>query len=198
MFFYTVSGESKSGRGIQWNSSFGAVQCRHSEKPRFYRLKAESPGSPIRRYRAVARMQRSTANYRPTRVLHATVPSSSGPARKHTAQLEQSELKKSGVSSGFGVGFKKGDNAVTRRVFTSVGGKERKKASAAGAGRRPERNGEGLRRIGRTSCTFVQLRRRGPGAGGAEYEFTNSRPCDVYTDKVGLESILRAQYIPES
>eukprot|EP00964_Phaeocystis_antarctica_P158290 scaffold128866_cov69-Phaeocystis_antarctica.AAC.1 len=29
-----------------------------------------------------------------------------------------------------------------RRYFTSVGGKERKKASAADAGRRPERNGE--------------------------------------------------------
>ena len=54
------------------------------------------------------------------------------------------------------------------RFFTSVGAKERKKAGAAGAGRRPERSWEGLRRIRRTSCTFVQLRRRGCGA---EYEF---------------------------
>ena len=55
-----------------------------------------------------------------------------------------------------------------RRFFTSVGGKERKKAGAAGAGRRPERSGEGLRRIRRTS--LAPLSNFG-SAGGAEYEF---------------------------
>ena len=81
-----------------------------------------------------------------------------------------------------------------RRYFTSVGGKERKKAGAAGAGRRPERSWEGLRRIRRTSCTFVQLRRRG----WRRVRVHNSRPCDFYTDEVGSESMLRAQCIPVS
>ena len=38
-----------------------------------------------------------------------------------------------------------------------VGGKERKKAGAAGAGRRPERSWEGLRRIRRTSVSYTHL-----------------------------------------
>jgi len=42
----------------------------------------------------------------------------------------------------------------------SVAGKERKKTGAAGVGRRPGRNGEGLRRIWRISRTFDHLRRR--------------------------------------
>eukprot|EP00964_Phaeocystis_antarctica_P133958 scaffold98190_cov29-Phaeocystis_antarctica.AAC.1 len=46
------------------------------------------------------------------------------------------------------------------RFFTSVAGKERKKARAAGAGGRPERDGEGLRRIRRIPCTFDQARTR--------------------------------------
>ena len=45
--------------------------------------------SPTRRYRAEAGARRSTAQLqidaRPSRVLHATVSSNLGPARKHTA-----------------------------------------------------------------------------------------------------------------
>ena len=55
-----------------------------------------------------------------------------------------------------------------RRPFRSVGGKERKKTRAAGAGGRPERDGEGLRRIRRISSTFDHTLGH---ARGAEYEF---------------------------
>ena len=44
-----------------------------------------------------------------------------------------------------------------KAIFPQWWRKERKKAGAAGAGRRPERDGEGLRRIRRISCSFVQL-----------------------------------------
>ena len=51
------------------------------------------PQSQNRQSADIARKQRSTARllstgYRPTHVLHATVPSDSGPARKHTAKFE--------------------------------------------------------------------------------------------------------------
>ena len=49
---------------------------------------------------------------------------------------------------------------ASRRFFPSVGGKERKKPGGAGVGRRPGRNGEGVRRIWRISRTFDHLRRR--------------------------------------
>ena len=50
-----------------------------------------------------------------------------------------------------------------RRFFTGGAGKERKKLGAAGAGRRPGRNGEAVRRIWRISRTFDHLRRRAWG-----------------------------------
>ena len=40
--------------------------------------------------------------YGPTRVLHATVPSSSGPARKNTAKFEPAAWSWAQVTSGFG------------------------------------------------------------------------------------------------
>ena len=43
-----------------------------------------------------------SAGYRPTRVLHATVPSSSGPARKHTAKFEPTAWNWSQKTSGSG------------------------------------------------------------------------------------------------
>jgi hypothetical protein len=50
------------------------------------------PQSQNRQSADIARKQRSTARlqigYRPTHVLHATVPSGSGPARKHAAKFE--------------------------------------------------------------------------------------------------------------
>jgi hypothetical protein len=39
---------------------------------------------------------------RPTRVLHATVPSNSGPARKHTAKFELAAWSWAQMTSGFG------------------------------------------------------------------------------------------------
>jgi hypothetical protein len=54
-----------------------------------------------RRYRAVKR--RSTARLqRPTRALHATVPSGSGPARKHKAKFEPAAWSWAQMASGSG------------------------------------------------------------------------------------------------
>ena len=50
--------------------------------------------------------------------------------------------------------------AIIGRFFTGVGRKERKKPGAAGVGRRPGRNGEGVRTIRRIPRTFDHLRRR--------------------------------------
>ena len=55
----------------------------------------------------IARKRRSTARLqtdaRPnSRVLHATVPSSSGPARKHTAKFEPAAWSWAQMTSGFG------------------------------------------------------------------------------------------------
>jgi hypothetical protein len=56
--------------------------------------------SPIRRYRAEAALTRP--GYRPTRVLHATVLSGSGPARKHTAKFEPAAWSWAQMTSGSG------------------------------------------------------------------------------------------------
>ena len=52
----------------------------------------------------IARKRRSTERpgYRPTRVLHATVPSGSGPARKHTAKFEPAAWSWAQMTSGSG------------------------------------------------------------------------------------------------
>jgi len=54
----------------------------------------------------IARKRRSTARlqigYRPTRVLHATLPSGSGPARKHTAKFEPAAWSWAQMTSGSG------------------------------------------------------------------------------------------------
>jgi hypothetical protein len=55
--------------------------------------------SPIRRYRAEAAQR---PGYRPTRVLHVTVPSGSGPARKHTAKFEPAAWSWAQMTSGSG------------------------------------------------------------------------------------------------
>ena len=69
-----------------------------SETPRFYRPKARianpesgESGQPISRAEAALN---GPVTHGPTRVLYATVPSSSGPARKHTAKFEPAERVK--------------------------------------------------------------------------------------------------------
>ena len=81
--FSCPSRMSNSPRRIHWNSSLGAVPCRHSEKSRFNRSKARI-GQPRKSCGSGTKRPSS----RPTRVPHATVPSSSSPARKHTAKFE--------------------------------------------------------------------------------------------------------------
>ena len=49
-----------------------------------------------------ARKRHSTARFKPTRALHATVPSSSGPERKHTAKFEPAAWSWAQMTSGFG------------------------------------------------------------------------------------------------
>ena len=66
-------------------------------KSRFYRPKAGIANPHISRGSGAQR-----PGYRPTRVLHATVPSSSGPARKHTAKFEPAAWSWAQMTSGSG------------------------------------------------------------------------------------------------
>ena len=75
--FSRPSPESKSGGGeFTKTTGLGAVLCRHFENSRFYRPKVRIAHPQISRGSGAQR-----PGYRPTRVLHATVPSGSGPAR---------------------------------------------------------------------------------------------------------------------
>ena len=80
-----------------------------------------------------------------------------------------------------------------RRFFASGGSKERKNPGAAGAGRRPGRNGEGVRRIWRISRTFDHLRRR---AWGRKYKLIDeSKPRRTRTweaEKSSKKAVTRA------
>ena len=95
--FSCPSPESKNRRGINSNSSLGAVLCRNFEKSRFCRPKVRIANPHIARGSGTQR-----PGYRPTRALHATVPSSSGPARKHTAKFEPAAWSWAQMTSGFG------------------------------------------------------------------------------------------------
>ena len=67
------------------------------EKPRFYRPKARIANPQISRGSGAQR-----TGYRPTRVLHATAPSSSGPASTHTAKFEPAAWSRAQMTSGSG------------------------------------------------------------------------------------------------
>ena len=68
----------------------------HSEKSRFYCPKVRTSNPQISRGCGAQR-----SGYRPTRVLHATVPSGPGPARKHTAKFEPAAWSWAPMTSGF-------------------------------------------------------------------------------------------------
>ena len=95
--FSCSSPESNNQRGINSNSSLGAVLRRHFEESWFCRPKVRIANPHIARGSGTQR-----AGYRPTRALHATVPSSSGPARKHTAKFEPAAWSLARMTSGFG------------------------------------------------------------------------------------------------
>ena len=74
------------------------VLCRrHFDKSRFCRPKARIANPQISRGSGAQR-----PGYRPTRVLHAAVPSSSGPVRKHTANFEPAAWSWAQMTSGSG------------------------------------------------------------------------------------------------
>jgi hypothetical protein len=70
---------------------------RHSDKSRFYRPKVKIANPQISRGSGAQR-----PGYRSTRVLHATIPSGSGPARKHTAKFEPAAWSWAQMTSGSG------------------------------------------------------------------------------------------------
>ena len=78
-------------------TGLGAILCRHFEKSRFYRPKVRIANRQISRGSSAQR-----PGYRPTHVLHATVPSGSGPARKHTAKFEPAAWSWAQMTSGSG------------------------------------------------------------------------------------------------
>ena len=71
----------------------GAILCRHFDKSRFYRPKVRIANRQISRGSSAQR-----PGYRPTHVLHATVPSGSGPARKHTTEVSDAFFFSCGLS----------------------------------------------------------------------------------------------------
>ena len=69
----------------------------------FREIAVLTPHSQNRQPAYRARKRHSTARLRtPTRVLHATVPSSSGPVRKHTAKFEPAAWSWAQMTSGSG------------------------------------------------------------------------------------------------
>jgi hypothetical protein len=100
--FSRPSPESKSGRGIpplklHRFGSGSMSMSRHSDKSRFYRPKVKIANPQISRGSGAQR-----PGYRSTRVLHATIPSGSGPARKHTAKFEPAAWSWAQMTSGSG------------------------------------------------------------------------------------------------
>ena len=75
----------------------GAILCRHFENLRFPTPNTKM-GNPQRSRQNGARRP----GYRPTRVLHATVPSSSGPAHMLTAKFEPAARSWAQMPSGSG------------------------------------------------------------------------------------------------
>jgi hypothetical protein len=75
----------------------GAILCRHFEKSRVYRPKVRIANRQISRGSSAQR-----PGYRPTHVLHATIPSGSGPARKHTAKFDPAAWSWAQMTSGSG------------------------------------------------------------------------------------------------
>ena len=68
------------------------------KKARFYRPKVRIANPQISRGSGGAQQP----GYRPTRVLHATVTSGSGPSRKHTAKFEPAAWSWAQMTSGSG------------------------------------------------------------------------------------------------
>eukprot|EP00964_Phaeocystis_antarctica_P023711 scaffold13248_cov97-Phaeocystis_antarctica.AAC.3 len=78
-------------------AGLGAVLCHHFEKSRFCLPKVRIANPHIARESGTQR-----PGHEPTRALHATVPSSSGSARKHTAKFEPAAWSWAQMTSGFG------------------------------------------------------------------------------------------------
>ena len=69
----------------------------------FREIAVLSPQSQNRQSADIARKQAAlNGGYRPTHVLHATVPSGSGPARKHTVKFEPAAWSWAQMTSGSG------------------------------------------------------------------------------------------------
>ena len=101
--FSRPSPESKSGRGIHQNNRFGSGSMSPFREIAVLTMgfNAPQPESPTRISRAKAALNGPVTDRRAS-VLHATVPSSSGPARKHTAKFEPSSWSWAQMTSGSG------------------------------------------------------------------------------------------------
>jgi hypothetical protein len=78
-------------------TGLGAIICRHFDKSRFYRPKVRIANRQISSGSSAQR-----PGFRPTHVLHVTISSGSGPARKHTAKFEPAAWSWAQMTSGAG------------------------------------------------------------------------------------------------